>query len=124
MTIDDGMSVKQSNKTLVLLAFCANGLIKLYDLKSQVPVHEYNNTGGYIWGVSLNERTGEILTANEDGFIRIVRVDSEYGLKIRFVSSARSFDERAISVCWDSENVDDFYASYDSGLIRRFNKAK
>jgi len=31
---------------------------------------------------------------------------------------------RAIDVCWDEENVEEFYGSYESGLIRKFNKAK
>ncbi|KAL4462106.1 hypothetical protein ABPG74_000951 [Tetrahymena malaccensis] len=114
----------EDSKQTVLLAFCANGLIKLYDFNSLKPKHEYTNPGGYIWGVSKNPHTQEILTACEDGFLRIFNVDDELGLKIRFVSTIRNFEERAIDVCWDCENPEEFYGSYDSGLIRKFNKAK
>jgi len=132
------------SKSTVLLAFCENGVVKLYNLLSLQPHHEYTNPGGYIYGVSLNPITKEILVASEDGFIRVLIIDEEYGLKIRFASSVRTFEDRwegilkcnfeliffffffwrAIDVCWDEENIEDFYGSYESGLIRKFNKAK
>ena len=81
-------------KTTVLIAFCENGVVKLYNLLSLQPHHEYTNPGGYIYGVSLNPLTNEILVASEDGFIRVLTIDEEYGLKIRFASSVRTFEER------------------------------
>ena len=82
------------SKATVLLAFCENGVVKLYNLLSLQPHHEYTNPGGYIYGVSLNPITKEILVASEDGFIRVLIIDEDYGMKIRFASSVRTFEER------------------------------